>query len=85
MNNKEYIMRKVYKDPKALAACLKDLIDFYLDNVMTYEKLEEKINILITANEERLYKDGKLALKISNTIGSSRVDIINKIFSNRES
>ncbi|MGH4122574.1 MAG: TIGR04540 family protein [Clostridium sp.] len=77
-------MRKVYKDPKALAACLKDLVDFYLDDVMTYEKLEEKLNILINANEDRIYKDGNLSLKISNIIGSSRVDIINKVFSERQ-
>ena len=35
-------MRKVYKDPKELAMSLKDLVDFYLDNIMTYENLEEK-------------------------------------------
>ena len=78
-------MRKVYKDPKALGACLKDLVDFYLDDVITYEKLEEKINILINANEDRIYKDGNISLKISNIIGSSRVSIINKIFSERQS
>ena len=27
-------MRKVYKNPKELGACLKDLVDFYLDDVM---------------------------------------------------
>jgi len=77
-------MRKVYKDPKALATCLKDLVDFYLDDVMTYEKLQEKINILIDANEDRLYKDGNLSLKISNIIGSNRVDIINKVYSEKQ-
>lgn len=73
MNNKENVMRKVYKDPKALATCLKDLVDYYLDDVMTYEKLEEKINILINSNEDRIYKDGKISLKISNIIGSSKI------------
>ena len=77
-------MRKIYKDPKALAACLKDLVDFYLDDVMTYEKLEEKINTLITANEDRIFKDGNIPLKISNILGSSRVGILNKIFSERQ-
>lgn len=77
-------MRKVYKDPKALATSLKDLIDFYLDDVMTYEKLEEKLNILINANMDRIYKDGNLSLKISNIIGSSRADIINNVFSKRQ-
>lgn len=74
-------MRKVYKDPKELAICLKDLVDFYLDDVMTYEKLKEKISVLINANEDRIYKDGRISLKISNVLGNSRVDILNKIFS----
>jgi uncharacterized protein (TIGR04540 family) len=78
-------MRKVYKDPKALAACLKDLVDFYLDDVITYEKLEGKINILINSNEDRLYRDGNISLKISNILGSSRVEIINKVFSESQS
>ena len=73
-------MRKVYKDPKELGMCLKDLVDFYIDNVMTYEKLEEKVTILIEANEDRVYKDGNISLKISNIIGSSRVEIINKVY-----
>ena len=74
-------MRKVYKDPKELAICLKDLVDFYLDDVMTYEKLQEKVSVLINANEDRIYKDGRISLKISNVLGNSRVDILNKIFS----
>ena len=77
-------MRKIYKDPKELAACLKDLVDFYLDDVMTLEKLKEKITILVTANEGRIYKDGNISLKISNIIGSSRVAIINKILTERQ-
>ena len=77
-------MRKVYKDPKTLATALRDLVDFYLDGVITYEKLKEKINILIDANEERLYKDGNMPVKISNVIGSSGVDIINKVFTERQ-
>ncbi|MGV8982984.1 TIGR04540 family protein [Clostridium sp.] len=78
-------MRKVYKDPKTLATALRDLVDFYLDGVITYEKLKEKINILIDANEERIYKDGNMSLKVSNIIGSSGVTIINKVFTERQS
>lgn len=74
-------MRKVYKDPKELAICLKDLVDFYLDDVMSYEKLKEKLTILIDSNEDRIYRDGRISLKISNVLGSDRTDIINKIFS----
>ena len=76
-------MRKVYKDPKELAMCLKDLVDLYLDNVMTYENLQEKVTILINSNEDRIYKDGRISLKVSNTLGSSRVEIVNKIYSEK--
>ena len=76
-------MRKVYKDPKELGMCLKDLVDFYIDNVMTYEKLEEKVTILIESNEDRVYKGGHISLKISNILGTSRVDIVNKVFSDK--
>ncbi|WP_291633504.1 TIGR04540 family protein [Clostridium sp.] len=81
-------MRKVYKDPKELAACLKDLVDFYLDGIMPYEKLKEKITILLDANKDRIYKNGKISLKISlkisNIIGISRVAIIDNIFFKRQ-
>ncbi|MCB2292232.1 TIGR04540 family protein [Clostridium algoriphilum] len=76
-------MKKVYKDPKKLAACLKDTVDFYLDDVITYDKLKVKLTILINANEDRIYKDGIISSKISNMIGSSRVDVINKVSSER--
>ena len=44
-------MRAVYKNPKELATCLKDLIDLYLDDLMTYEKLTVKILKIVDANE----------------------------------
>lgn len=73
-------MRKVYKDPKELGMCLKDLVDLYIDDVLSYEKLEQKLLILIDSNEERVYRDGRITLKVSNILGSSRVEILNKIF-----
>ena len=77
-------MRKIYKNPKDLGTCLKDLVDFYLDNVMEYDKLKQKITILATANEDRLYKDGYIPIKIANILGDSRVTIIKKILSEKE-
>ncbi|MEK6265695.1 MAG: TIGR04540 family protein [Clostridium sp.] len=77
-------MRKVYKDPRELAMCLKDLIDLYLDTVITYDKLQEKMTILFNENENRIYKDGIISIKISNILGSIRVDVINKIYSERQ-
>ena len=43
-------MRVIYKNPKELATCLKDLIDQHLDGLMTYEKLQEKIVKIVKAN-----------------------------------
>ena len=77
-------MRKVYKNPKELGTCLKDLVDFYLDDVIEYTKLKEKITILAIANEDRLSKDGNIPIKIANILGDSRVDIIKKILSEKE-
>ncbi|MBU3158552.1 TIGR04540 family protein [Clostridium frigoris] len=77
-------MRKTYKNPKELGTCLKDLVDFYLDDVMEYNKLKEKIIILANANGDRLYKDGNIPIKISNILGASRVDIIKKVLSEKE-
>ncbi|WP_435791485.1 TIGR04540 family protein [Clostridium sp.] len=77
-------MRKVYKDPKELSMCLKDLTDLYLDGVIAYDKLEEKLTILFNSNEERIYKNGNISIKLSNVLGSIRVDVINKIYSGRQ-
>ncbi|WP_298840877.1 TIGR04540 family protein [Clostridium sp.] len=77
-------MRKIYKNPKELGTCLKDLVDFYLDDVMEYNKLKEKITILANANEDRLYKDGNIPIKISNILGDARVTIIKKVLSEKE-
>ncbi|MBU3100419.1 MULTISPECIES: TIGR04540 family protein [Clostridium] len=77
-------MRKIYKNPKELGTCLKDLVDFYLDDVIEYNKLKEKIIILANANEDKLSKEGSIPIKISNILGESRVAIIKKILSEKE-
>lgn len=77
-------MRTLYKNPRDLATCLKDLVDQHLDQIMTYEKLEEKVCKLADANEERFYKNGMIDNKISMILESSRVDIINKILEDRK-
>lgn len=77
-------MRKIYKNPKELGTCLKDLVDFYLDDVIEYNKLKEKIIILANANEDKLSKEGFIPIKISNILGESRVAIIKKILSEKE-
>ena len=72
-------MRTVYRNPKELATCLKDLVDNYLEFLMSYDDLKEKIKKIVSANEDRVYKDGKISLKLYPYLGDERVDIINKI------
>ncbi|MDQ0150405.1 TIGR04540 family protein [Eubacterium multiforme] len=75
-------MRVVYKNPKELATCLKDLVDQYLDNLMTYEKLEDKITKIVNANKNSVYKDGHMPVKLANILEDERIEIIDKIMAN---
>ena len=72
-------MRTIYRNPKELATCLKDLVDNYLEFLMTYDELKEKINKIVSANGERVYRDGKISLKLYPYLGDEGVEIINKI------
>lgn len=72
-------MRTLYKNPKELGACLRDIVDLYRDDLMTYEKLSEKIMKLIEANEDRIFKNGGIEIKISNILGEDRAAIIRDI------
>ncbi|OSA72512.1 ribonuclease P [Clostridium botulinum] len=72
-------MRKVYKNPKELATCLKDLVDLYLEDLMTYEKLEERVEKIVEANKNSIYKNGVINTKLANVLGDLRIDVINKI------
>ena len=57
-------MRTVYRNPKELATCLKDLVDNYLEFLISYDELKEKVNKIVSANGERVYRDGKISLKL---------------------
>lgn len=78
-NTEDNEMRKVYKNPKELATCLKDLVDLYLDDLMTYEKLEEKVSKIVEANKNSIYKNEVINTKLANVLGDLRIDVINKI------
>ena len=75
-------MRSVYKNPKELATAVKDLIDLYLDDLMTYEKLTNKITRISENNEDRFYKNGKIDNKLATVLGEDRLKIVNQIYSN---
>lgn len=72
-------MRKVYKNPKELASCLKDLVDLYFEDIMTYEKLEEKVSKIVEANKNSMYRNGVMHTKFQNVLGDQRIEVINKI------
>lgn len=73
-------MRAVYRNPKELASKLKDTVDDYLDDILSYEKLEQKVSAIIKANGDRVYKeDGNMPVKLLVVLGDERKEIIDKI------
>ncbi len=72
-------MRAVYRNPRELATCLKDIVDTYYDDLISYEKMEERIIKIVDANREAIYKEKSMSVKIANILGDKRVDIINKV------
>ena len=52
-------MRAVYKNPRELATCLKDIVDTYYDDLITYEKMKDKILKIVEANKDSIYKEKK--------------------------
>jgi uncharacterized protein (TIGR04540 family) len=75
-------MRKVYRNPRELATCLKDIVDVYLEDLMTYETMESKILAIVEANRDRVYKEKNMNVNISKYLGDERVEIIDKIVKN---
>ena len=72
-------MRAVYRNPKELATCLKDIVDTYNDDLISYEKMEDRIMKIVGANKESIYKEKSMSVKIANVLGDKRVEIINKV------
>lgn len=72
-------MRAVYRNPRELATCLKDIVDTYYDDLISYEKMEERIMKIVNANKEAIYKDKSMSVKIANILGDERTKVINKV------
>lgn len=72
-------MRLVYKNPKELATFIKDLIDNHLEDLISYDELKEKVNKIVEANKDRVFKDNKISNKIYPYLGDERVEILNKL------
>jgi uncharacterized protein (TIGR04540 family) len=76
-------MRAVYRNPKELATCLKDIVDTYNDDLISYEKMENRIMKIVDANKDSIYKEKAMSVKIANVLGDKRVEIINKVVESR--
>ncbi|WP_459480362.1 TIGR04540 family protein [Clostridium saccharoperbutylacetonicum] len=72
-------MRAVYRNPRELATCLKDIVDTYNDDLISYEKMEERIMKIVDANRDSIYKEKAMSVKIANILGDERVEVINKV------
>jgi len=75
----DYRMRTIYKNPKELGACLRDIVDLYRDDLMTYEKLSDKVIKIVDSNVERFFKNGDVEIKIANILEEDRIAIIKDI------
>jgi uncharacterized protein (TIGR04540 family) len=74
-------MKAVYKNPKELATKIMDLVDSYREGMITYEKFESTILILIESNKDSIYKNGFMPTKLQNVIGQDRKALIDEVVS----
>ncbi|SHI64510.1 conserved hypothetical protein [Clostridium cavendishii DSM 21758] len=72
-------MRAVYRNPKELATCLKDLVDTYLEDLISYENFSKKVMAIVNANEGSVYKEGHMPVKLIRTLGEERAQVIDKV------
>lgn len=72
-------MRVTYKNPKELGSALRDIVDLYRDDMMSFEEVSKKVVTLAERNEERLFKNGNIEIKIANVLGEERIAIVNEI------
>ncbi|MCM0648525.1 TIGR04540 family protein [Clostridium swellfunianum] len=72
-------MKAVYKNPRELATKLMDLVDTYREGLITQEKFEESIIAIIEKNEDRVYKNGFMPVKLISIIGEDRKAVIDEV------
>lgn len=72
-------MRAVYRNPKELATKVKDLVDTYREDLITQEKFEKTMMEMIEKNEDRIYKNGFMPVKLISILGEERKAIIDEV------
>lgn len=74
-------MKAVYKNPKELATKLMDLVDTYREGLITSDEFEKTILLMIEKNEDRIYKNGFMPVKLISAIGEERKAVIDEVAS----
>lgn len=74
-------IRTYYKNQTELSIALREIIDIYFENKITETELEKKVIEIISANEDKFYKDGKdqVAYKPAQILGKARLEILQKV------
>ena len=77
-------MTTVYRNPRELATCLKDIVDNYYEDLITYDTMSDKIMKIVNANKDAVYKEKAMSVKIANVLGKERVNIIDEVVANNK-
>jgi uncharacterized protein (TIGR04540 family) len=72
-------MKAVYKNPRELATKLIDLVDTYREGLITYENFEKTVTAIIERNEDQVYKNGFMPVKLISVIGEDRKAVIDEV------
>ncbi len=72
-------MKAVYKNPRELATKMIDLVDTYREGLISSEVFEKTVIAIIEKNEDRVYKNGFMPVKLIGIIGEERKAIIDEV------
>ena len=73
-----------YKNQEELADALKKIIDSYWDLDIKESVLVESLFRIIENNREMIYKNGDYTTVLKQRLGLRRLNLIEKVFSNRK-
>lgn len=72
-------MKAVYRNPKELSTKLIDLVDTYREGLITEEEFERTVTVMIEKNEDRVYKNGFMPVRLISVIGEDRKAVIDEV------
>ena len=72
-----------FKSQKDLAVALIQLIDDYWNYELSEDNLINQINELSSKNKEKLFIDGQYSSVLKQRLGKRRIELLNKVLTNR--